>query len=151
MTMTPPLPVIVRQDNPRWPWVVGERWKMKLPSHIPFFAVWKEYTKESIVDVKCWVSCEGDTIFIEKGYAFDGVSSPVLKSRLDAIPGLLASALLHDAALQAISEDVHWLEYRHATRLFRMGLEAFDVPRRDFYVALVESWFNPFFNLFRKR
>jgi hypothetical protein len=140
--MTPPLPTIIRQDNPRWPFVVGERWTFWLPREMPSWTIQANGCG--------WAECDGDKVEINGGYAFDGVTSPVLKSRMDSIPGLLASALLHDAALQAISEDVHWLEYRHATRLFRMGLEAFDVPRRDFYVAMVESWFNPFFNLFRK-
>lgn len=138
------LPLIIRQSNERWPFVVEEDFHIRLKSlsfALPF-------------SLESYFRHDGDrwlTIF--RGYAFDGVTSPFFKNWLDSIPELLASALVHDVLLQAINDIKHTgLDWGDATDGFRESCHLFEVeqPLRTLAPVGVSLWFNPVFNRFRR-
>jgi hypothetical protein len=134
------LPTIIPNDHPVWKFRVGVYWRMWLPA-------------TSLPDwtLGGWASCHADTFTVHKDYAFDGVSSPIFRKKLEAIPSVLAAALLHDVILQAKREcpeaGITWAD---TVQVWKAALRAFHAPFPRILGAAVAVWFNPIFNLLRK-
>jgi hypothetical protein len=132
------LPTIIHNDHPVWKFRVGELWRGWLPQ-MPLF------------NMPPWACISPRGFTITKDYAFDGVSSPIFRRKLESIPSVLAAALLHDVILQAKREcpeaGITWAD---TVNVWKAALKAFNAPFPRILGLGVSFWFNPIFNLLRK-